>query len=229
MPAAPKGRRARNFHKRTSSDLSGQYEISSSSMNLFENKMGLATLGLAGVLIFIHVVLMIQSGDIFIIKNSVLLPWAQINGLILQGEVWRLITSIFVHANIIHLGGNLLFLLIFGLRLEELKGPYQMIAIFIITGIGGNLLTLGLSIFGGSALYFSSVGASGGVEGLFGANITFMYLDNKYGKSGLAFLSFLVIFFLITIGANTNFVAHLGGLLTGVVYAYVLERYINKK
>ena len=141
----------------------------------------------------------------------------------MNGELWRLITSIFLHGSIFHLGGNVLFLFIFGWRFEELAGTKLLVIAFIITGLGGNLLTLSLILI--SSGQFLSLGASGAVQGLLGASITLMYFEKKYSTGGLAFLSVLVIFFVITIGGNTNFLGHLGGLVTGIIFSYFVYKY----
>lgn len=61
----------------------------------------------------------IAGGDFVSTSDSMLLQYGQITALILNGQYYRLITSMFVHASIAHLAGNMLFLLV--LRVEEQK------------------------------------------------------------------------------------------------------------
>jgi rhomboid protease GluP len=60
--------------------------------------------------------------------NSIVLKWGQVNYFVINGAYWQLITSMFIHADIVHLFGNLLFLLIFGLRAEEMFSPPNTLA-----------------------------------------------------------------------------------------------------
>ena len=139
-------------------------------------------------------------------------------------EWYRFITSLFIHGNIIHLAGNLLFFVIFSIRLEELKGWPIALTIFLVAGIAGNLLTL--VIFFGSPNFWT-LGASGGINGLFAAVLVTMRKD--YDKGTLSVFAFIVIFASFTIaGQNTNFFGHLGGLLGGGLFMYYLDEYIDK-
>ena len=149
--------------------------------------------------------------------------WYVINGGISQW--YRVITSIFIHANIIHLGGNLLFLIIFSLRLEELKGWKVTFSVFMIAGICGNLLTL---MFFGPILSLTTLGASGAVMGVFMADLITM--RKTYEKGSLTMLAFLVVFGSLFIdgSASTNIFAHLGGLIGGAAFMLFLEKYERK-
>lgn len=136
---------------------------------------------------------------------------------------YRLITSIFIHGNIFHLGGNILFFVIFSLRLEELEGTKKTAFIFLIAGLGGNILTV--ILFPTSNLW--SLGASGAVNGVFMANLVTM--RKSYDKGSLTMLAFLVIFGSFTLaGQNANFIAHIGGLLGGGLTMYYIEQYEKK-
>jgi rhomboid protease GluP len=73
----------------------------------------------------------------------------------------------FIHASIVHLAGNLMFLLIFGLRAEEMFSLSEYLGIYFIGGLTGNLLSLA---FGPD---FLSVGASGAIFAIFGATIIY--------------------------------------------------------
>ncbi|MDH7563910.1 MAG: rhomboid family intramembrane serine protease [Candidatus Bathyarchaeota archaeon] len=155
------------------------------------------------------------SGDIITTSQDVIWRYGQVNLLVLEhGYVWQLFTAIFVHANIVHLVGNMFFLLIFGLRAEELFSIRQYGAIYLLSGIAGNLTTLLL----GPGIV--SVGASGAVFGVFGACA--IYIRRAVGQSivGALFLSFLLL--IMGADARVNIVAHLGGLVTGLLAGYLL-------
>ena len=61
---------------------------------------------------------------------------------LLNGRVWTLVTSLFLHADILHLAGNMLFLYIFGNTLEEEFGATKTLGVFFIGGILSFLLSL---------------------------------------------------------------------------------------
>lgn len=220
MPSAPRGRKARK--KRYQETFIEEFKYNSSNPESILNyilETGPGTLGIAILLTIIHLITIILSGDFFITNIEVVMPFVQYNPAISSGEIWRLVTPIFIHGSIFHLGGNLLFLFIFGWRLEELAGTRIMILTFFITGIGGNLLTYSLILIESNSIV--SLGASGAVQGLLGASVTLMFYEKKYASGGLAFLSVIVIFFVLTIGAQTNFISHLGGLLSGILFSIV--------
>lgn len=104
--------------------------------------------------------------------------------LILSGEWWRLLTATFVHIGIIHIATNLWCLWNLGLLGEPLLGPLGILAVYVLTGIAGNLLSLGWDV--GYAVAMRSpqdlvgavgAGASGAVFGL--AGILIVLLSNR--------------------------------------------------
>jgi rhomboid protease GluP len=132
----------------------------------------------------------------------------------MNGAYWQLFTSMFVHVSIVHIFGNMLFLLIFGLRTEEMFNPAEYVSIYVLSGLTGNLLTL---LYGPSML---SAGASGAIFGIFGA--TLIYMRRAYNQSIITALLFAFFFLLINIGVEVNVLAHLGGLLFGLLLGYYL-------
>jgi membrane associated rhomboid family serine protease len=61
---------------------------------------------------------------------------------LLNGRVWTLVTSLFLHADILHLAGNMLFLYIFGNTIEEEMGATKTLGVFFIGGVLSFLLSL---------------------------------------------------------------------------------------
>jgi rhomboid protease GluP len=133
----------------------------------------------------------------------------------MNGWFWQLFTAMFVHVNIIHLLGNMFFLLIFGLRAEELFKIQEYLLIYFLSGLAGNLLTL---LFGISAP--PSAGASGAIFGLFGACT--IYIRRAFGQSLIGALLYSFFFLMISAGENVNNLAHLGGLVVGLLIGYAL-------
>lgn len=145
-----------------------------------------------------------------------------------SGEWWRLVSSMFLHAGILHILFNGLALYALGMQLEQLMGSKRFLLIFFLTGIGGNVLTLLVNPV-------PSVGASGGIFGLLGALIAFFYRNrDRLGAWGQANLRSLLITaginFLITFSIpQVNQMAHLGGLVTGLFLGYFLSPWQVKK
>ena len=84
---------------------------------------------------------------------------------LMDGSVLRLVSGLFLHADWIHLLGNLVFLLIFGLPAERVMGPWRLLALFFLGGAFANLFAL-LVIGAPDRLI---IGASGAVSAVIGA------------------------------------------------------------
>jgi rhomboid protease GluP len=156
----------------------------------------------------------IISGNALETGNEVVYVWGQVNAFVFEGAYWQLFTSMFIHASIFHLVGNMLFLLIFGLRGEEMFSLPEYLGIYLLGGLAGNLLSL---VFGP---YFISVGASGAIFALFGACV--IYDRRSMRQSIVGALVFAGFLFIINTGSNVNILAHLGGLVFGLILGYII-------
>ena len=171
---------------------------------------------LIGLNVAIYIAGAIVGGNAIQTSPEVYKTWGQVNGLVLyEGAYWQLLTSIFIHASIFHLVGNLLFLLIFGLRGEEMFSLPEFLGIYILGGLAGNLLYLQ---FG--PLNVAGIGASGAIFSLFGACI--IYDRRSVRQSILGGLVFAFFLFFINSGEGVNILAHLGGLVFGLLVGYVI-------
>jgi rhomboid protease GluP len=156
----------------------------------------------------------ILSGNIVEMDSDVISRYGQHNLFVLNGGYWQLFTAMFVHVSIIHLLGNMFFLLIFGLRAEELFSLKEYLLIYFLSGLTGNLLTL---LFG---IDMVSAGASGAIFGIFGACI--IYVRRAIGQSIISALLYAFFLFMISSGPDVNIFAHLGGLVVGLLIGYAL-------
>jgi len=172
-------------------------------------------LSLANIVVYAYTAF--RSNNVFVMDDRVMLLYGQFNFLVLNGWYWQLFTSMFVHLNLLHLLGNLFFLLIFGLRAEEIFSLWEYLTVYFLSGLTGNLLTLLLGP------WTVSVGASGSIFGMFGAVV--IYLRMSFGQSimGGLMLSFLL---LLMTGGNeqVNILGHFGGLITGLFIGYLLAK-----
>ncbi len=156
-------------------------------------------------------------GENFLNTNyKVILDFGQINSLVLyEAQYYRLLTSMFVHASLAHLAGNMLFLLIFGLRGEEMFSLPEYLLVYFLGGLTGNLLSLVLL-----PLDVPSVGASGAIFAMFGACT--IYARRAVRQSIIGALIYAFFLLLLSSGLRVNNFAHIGGLVTGLLVGYVL-------
>lgn len=148
---------------------------------------------------------------------EVILFLVQINrNIIYEYEVWRLITSIFLHGDPIHLFSNMFALLLFGATVENNKSisKIQFLIIYFVSGLIGNLFSLFFL-----PLDTISLGASGAIFGLIGVAFTIIATDDR---SLLFFALFYLVFFIATsFMPGINFWAHIFGLLGGILFGYL--------
>ncbi len=145
-----------------------------------------------------------------------------------QHEFYRIFTSMFLHFGITHLLNNMVLLGALGWNLELEIGKMRFLIIYLVSGIGGNLLSL---YFGISAeTYAVSAGASGAIFGLMGA-LLYVVIANRgrlgrLSGRGMLFMVILSLYFGFTSSGVDNW-AHIGGLITGFVMAVILYRRKN--
>ena len=158
----------------------------------------------------------VVGGDILTTNINMITQYGQVNYLVIySGYYYQLFTSMFVHANIAHIAGNMVFLLIFGLRGEEMFSLPEYLSIYLIGGLTGNLLSLLLL-----PLDVPSVGASGAIFAMFGAAT--IYARHTVSQSIIGALIYAFFLLFLSSGPGVNNFAHIGGLLTGLLMGYVL-------
>jgi rhomboid protease GluP len=170
---------------------------------------------LIAINVMVYIYTSVAGGNFLETSRDMILNYGQVNYFVLfQQYYWQLFTAMFVHVNIMHILGNMFFLLIFGLRAEEFFAIHEYLLIYLGSGLVGNLLTL---LFGPIMI---SAGASGAIFGLFGACI--IYVRRAFGQSIMSALMYALFLFIISSGMNVNFLAHLGGLVVGLLIGYGL-------
>lgn len=142
---------------------------------------------------------------------------AKVNNLILQGQVWRFFTSMFIHIGFFHLAFNLYALWVLGTFCEERFGHRRFLFIYLLSGLGGSLFSFLFT----DAL---SAGASGAIFGILGALVPYAWKQPHLWKSGLG--KNLIIIIVINLGLGMiqpeiDIYAHLGGLLFGLAYGFI--------
>ena len=138
------------------------------------------------------------------------------------GEWYRVFTSMFLHFGISHLANNMLVLFVLGQRLEPAVGGVRYLLIYLLSGFGGNVISLGLEMQ--SSNYAVSAGASGAVFGVMGAMI-YVILRNKGRVADLSIKKMMMAAFSLYFGFTSTGVdnaAHVGGLICGFLAALLL-------
>jgi rhomboid protease GluP len=158
----------------------------------------------------------LAGGDFLNTSTDMILQYGQVNAYVIyNGWYYQLFTSMFVHANIAHIAGNMLFLLVFGFRAEEMFSLPEYLAIYFLGGLTGNLLSLLLL-----PLYVPSVGASGAIFAVFGAAT--IYSRHTVSQSIIGALIYAFFLLFLSSGPGVNNFAHIGGLVAGLGIGYVL-------
>ena len=138
--------------------------------------------------------------------------------MVMQGhEYYRIFTSMFMHFGIDHLLNNMVLLGALGWNLELETGKVRFVVIYLLSGIGGNVLSLyhGMS----AETYAVSAGASGAIFGLMGA-LLYVVIANKgrlgrLSGRGILFMVALSLYFGLTSSGVDNW-AHIGGLMVAL-------------
>ena len=146
-----------------------------------------------------------------------------------------LVTSLFLHANLLHVAGNMLFLWIFGNNVEDRLGEIKFLIVYFVSGIAGSLL----QVYINPTSTIPTLGASGAISGILAAYVLY------YPRARV--LTFIVPFFFFTLsayifiaywialqalnaylsigvtGGGVAFFAHIGGFVSGLILAALLR------
>jgi len=149
---------------------------------------------------------------------------------VIKGEYWRLLTAMFMHFGIEHIANNMLILFVLGDNLERALGKVKYLFFYLICGIGANVASLLIGRTGeGLAV---SAGASGAIFGVIGG-LLYAVLVNR-GRLGDLSARQLVVMIAFSLyfgftNAGVNNVAHIAGLLIGILVAMILYRRPKQK
>jgi len=175
----------------------------------------------------------LSGGDAFIMK------WAFVPGRFLAnpvGDFLTLFTSMFMHGGWLHLGGNMLYLWIFGDNVEDRFGPAKFIVFYLLCGLGATFAQLAFSL--GSNI--PNLGASGAIAGVLGAYIL-MFPQGRVrvlqGQRIIQVPALMVIGLWIVLqlfsgigsiaaSADTGgvaYMAHIGGFIAGFVLTFLFR------
>jgi membrane associated rhomboid family serine protease len=202
----------------------GEHDIRPRNAFTFERNFFLPHRGFAATPVFIDICLLVFAGMALaglgvmgVSARDLLTLGGNFRPALLDGQVWRLVTSIFIHAGLVHVTGNVVSLLFAGIFLERAMGSLWFAVCFLVSGVAGGIA---------SAIYHPAtvaVGASGGIFGLWGVLLVLCLTKSKHTTAPFRPV---LIFAAITIGYNLllglvsvgiDNAAHLGGLAAGVM------------
>jgi rhomboid protease GluP len=184
-----------------------------------------ATAALVTINLAVFAAMLVYGAGLWHTPNSVQLAWgAGFGPATKEGEWWRLASAMFLHFGLVHLAVNMWALWDGGRLVERLYGSARFVAIYIASGLTGNLLSLIAQ--GDKAV---SGGASGAVFGIYGALMVCLWcrraqvhpVEFRWLFGGAAVFSVVTIIFGLLITGIDN-AAHIGGLVTGALAGLAL-------
>jgi rhomboid protease GluP len=150
---------------------------------------------------------------------------AKVNELIVQGQLWRFVTPIFMHIGIVHLVFNTYAIYVFGSQIERFFGTMRFVGLYLLSGMAGVLASFSFSLH-------PSAGASSAIFGLIGTEAAFFYRYRKtFGHRGQQrFYNILIVIgynlAFTFVASNIDVWGHLGGLVVGAVLSWwLMPRY----
>jgi membrane associated rhomboid family serine protease len=184
----------------------------------FEGTGALMTKILLAANILIYVITAAQGSGLNSPGGSLFRRWELFGPLVAQGEWWRLITSAFLHASLLHIAFNMYFLWFVGSAVEQALGRGRFLLIYFVSALAGSAGALVLT----PATF--TVGASGALFGLLGAALVLERQRNfVLGGSALALIVInLILSFTL---ANISIGGHIGGLIGGILCTLVLSKF----
>jgi len=173
------------------------------------------------MLLLIYVIMVLGGVNVFDPSGQELLRWGGVQQFALaQGEWWRLFTSVFVHAGLMHVFSNVVVLCVVLWICDTLFGPYKPLMVFLVSGMGSAWIT---TCFSQSIL----VGASGGIMGLI-ASVLVVYAFYPAKRVSRVEKGLLLMILggtlLVGMFSGISNLAHVAGLGVGAVLGLLLFR-----
>ena len=183
-----------------------------------------ATVALVVINVAVYLVTVFQGNGISAPGGRLFAEGALYGPAVSDGDWYRLLTAMFLHASVLHIAFNMFALYWLGTVVEEAIGTARFLLIYFVSGLAGSAgaLLLDPDRF--------TVGASGAIWGIMGALLVLEYMTTGSfaGQAmGLIMINLVITFTLPNISVG----GHVGGLLGGIVATYVLMRmrYVNPR
>jgi len=143
---------------------------------------------------------------------------SKINQFILQGQVWRFLTPVFLHGSILHLVFNMYALYTIGPRMENRFGTWPFLALYLISGLWGNAFSF---LFTPNA----SLGASTAIFGMIAAQGVYIYKNRMLLGSAarpmmMNIIMIVAVNLMLGLSPGVDNWGHIGGLLGGLFFSW---------
>jgi membrane associated rhomboid family serine protease len=171
--------------------------------------------------------------------QTIFYNYGEIPALVMQGkQLHTIITSMFLHADLWHIVGNMVYLFVFGDNVEDRFGHTKFLLLYLAFGIVGGLTHSAVAVmFGGIDAIVPAIGASGAVSGILASYVLFFpnariisivpsfYFIRIAPVPAWIFIGFWFILQLLYSGTITAvaYMAHIGGFVTGFVIATIFK------
>ena len=207
------------------------------------------TVGLIVANVLVFVLYQQGGGSERAVNQSAFHPCEVNDSCAVVGEDWpiTILTSMFMHADWLHLGGNMLFLWIFGNNVEDSLGRVRYLLFYVLAGVAATALqtVVTLQTAGEQAAQIPNLGASGAISGVLGAYflllpraavLTVIFLGFIFFLREIPAFFFLGIYFLLQFwqanfqlqqppeGGGVAVFAHLGGIIFGLLTVYLFRK-----
>lgn len=184
----------------------------------------------AFIIILVNVLIFLADGYMYLVNGFMPLRelGVQDNEMIRNGEVWRFVTSMFLHADIAHLSGNMLSLFYFGNIILPHVSRKKFLILYFVSGLCGNVLSFFFTTY-------RSLGASGCIMGLGGFLIYSMFFSKKgylfRSRGNYILFAYMIAFNLLygLFAEGIDNYGHFGGFLAGLAIAWIFARSNKEK
>lgn len=182
---------------------------------------------LANVVVFLALTMqgMTENGGFLLENGAMYLPYV-----IEEQQYYRVFTSMFLHFGFEHLMNNMVMLMVIGWNLEMEIGTIRFLIIYLLSGLGGNLMSACWSLKIGE--YAISAGASGAIFGLIGA-LFYVAIRNR-GRIGNITGRGIIVLIVLSLyfgyaSSGVDNMAHIGGLVSGFFLGILLYWKCDRK
>jgi membrane associated rhomboid family serine protease len=182
----------------------------------FEGTGALVTKTLIGINLLVYLITVAQGPGLNNPGGSLFGKWILFGPAVADGDWWRLITSTFLHASLIHIAFNMYFLWFVGTAVEHALGRGRFLLVYFVSGLAGSAGALVVNP------KTPTVGASGAIFGILGAALV-LERQRNYVLGGQALGLIVINLILSFVIANISVGGHIGGLIGGVLCTLVLS------
>lgn len=208
------------FHKPSSHDKRGDDDFQFLLQVFIPSKDLFVTPILINLNVLVFVLLTFLGVNPFFPSTEHLVNFGALTSQFAGGEYWRIISSMFMHAGLMHLLMNMIVLYFTGFFSESIYGAKKFAVIYFLSGIIAGITSL---IWRDGALVL--VGASGAIFGVLGSFAAALILQNNFRENKiplLAIFGYLIFNIFVGLISNSDNVAHISGFVSGMIISYVI-------